>query len=115
MLVWNTSSPYDHESDNQEGHENFLITYYFSRGFSYKDILLFLEAQHNHVISYRTLLRVLEQYGLYRRGKNSNYDNLKLVYQKIEEIVNGSGSSGGYQTVWHTLEMEGIFIPRKFQ
>ena len=24
------------------------------------------------------------------------------------------GSSGGYRTVWHTLEMEGIRIPQKF-
>ena len=55
---------YDHESDNQENHEKFLITYYFFRGFSYKEILLFLEAQYNHVISYRTLLHRLEQYTL---------------------------------------------------
>ena len=60
-------------------------------------------------------MRCLQQCGLYRRGKNINYDNLRLAYQKIEEIVHGPGSSGGYRTVWHTLEMEeAICIPRKF-
>ena len=59
-------------------------------------------------------MRRLEQYRLYRRGKNINYDNLRLAYQTIEEIVHGPESSGGYRTVWHTLEMEGIRIPRKF-
>ena len=57
---------------------------------------------------------VTRRYRLYRRGKNINYDNLRLAYQTIEEIVHGPGSSGGYRTVWHTLEMEGIRIPRKF-
>ena len=37
-----------------------------------------------------------------------------MAYQTIEKIVHGLGSSGGYRTVWHTLEMEGIRIPRKF-
>ena len=110
----NNNSSYDREANNQESCEKFLMTYYFSCGFSYKQILLFLDAHHNNVISYRTLLRRLEQYGLYQRGKNINHDNLRLAYQKIEEIVNGPGVSGGYRTVWHTMEMEGIRIPRKF-
>ena len=28
------------------------------------------------------------------------------------EIINGPGSSGGYRTIWHTLEMEGLRVPR---
>ena len=40
-------------------------------------------------------------------------DYIAGVYQKIEEIVNEPGSSGGYRTVWHTLEMERICIPQK--
>ena len=34
-------------TNNQESHEKFLIAYYFSGGFSYKEILLFLEAQQS--------------------------------------------------------------------
>lgn len=35
-----------------------------------------------------------------------------MVRQLISEIFNGPGTSGGYRTVWHTLEMEGLRIPR---
>lgn len=35
-----------------------------------------------------------------------------MVRQRISEIINGPGSSGGYRTVWHTLEMEGLRVPR---
>ena len=31
--------------------------------------------------------------------------------QRVSEI-NGPGSSGGYRTIWHTLEMEGLRVPR---
>ena len=68
---------------------------------------MFLATEHS-------LLRRLEQYKLYRRGKNINYENLRLAYQTIEKIFHGLGNRGGYRTVWHTLEMEGICIPRKF-
>ena len=27
-------------------------------------------------------------------------------------MINGPGSSGGYRSVWHSLEMEGLRIPR---
>ena len=63
-----------HKSDNQKSHEKSLIIYYFCRGFNYKAILYFLEAQHNVVIRHRALLCQLEQYGLY------NYDNLRFTY-----------------------------------
>ena len=90
------------ESVNQEFNEGQVIRYYFTRGFSYYEILLFLEKQHRHVISYSMLLRRLNQLGLRR------------AYQRIEEIVNGPGSSGGYGAVWHTLKVEGTQVPRRF-
>ena len=31
---------------------------------------------------------------------------------RISDIINGPGSSGGYRTVWHTLELEGLRVPR---
>ena len=34
--------------------------------------------------------------------------------RRINELINGPGSSGGYRTVWHTLELEGIYVPRLF-
>ena len=36
-----------------------------------------------------------------------------MVRQRVSEIIDGPGSSGGYRTIWHTLEMEGLRVPRK--
>ena len=114
------------EPANQEFCEDQAIRYNFTRGCSYHEILLFLEKQHRHVISYNTLLRRLNQLGLHRhvisyntllrrlnqlglhrRQKNADHRNR----QRIEEIVNGPGFSGGYRAVWHTLKMEGTQVP----
>ena len=102
------------ESVSQEFNEGQVISYYFTRGFSFYEILLFLEKQHRHVISYSTLLRCLNQLGLHRRQKNADHTHFRRAYQRIEEIVNGPGSSGGYRAVWHTLKMEGTQVPRRF-
>ena len=99
---------------NQEFNEDRAIRYYFTRGFSYHEILLFLEKQHRHVISYSTLLRRLNQLGLHRRQKNADHAHFRCAYQRIEEIVNGPGSSGGYRAVCHTRKMEGTQVPRRF-
>ena len=88
-----------------------IITYYYNRGFEYNEILGFLEKHHNNCISYSTLLRRLKQYGLSRRSQPSE-DLLKHVRERIKEIIDGPGSMGGYRTIWHTLEMEGIKVPR---
>ena len=102
------------ESANQEFNKDQAIRYYFTRGFSYHEILLFLEKQHRHVISYSTLLTRLNQLGLHRRQKNADHTHFRRAYQRIEEIDNGPGSSGGYRAVWHTLNMEGTQVPRRF-
>ena len=57
------------------------------------------------------MLRRLRQYGLSRQ-KQPSEDELKAVRKRIEEIIDGPGSMGGYRTVWHTLELEGLRVPR---
>ena len=101
----------DSDSDTELNFdEEGIITYYFNRGFEYSEILLFLVKHHNHHISYSTLLRRL-RYGLSRQ-KQPSEDELKAVRKRIEEIIDGPGSMGGYRTVWHTLELEGLRVPR---
>ena len=39
-------------------------------------------------------------------------DIIERVRQRIRELLNGPAFSGGYRTVWHTLEMEGLWLPR---
>lgn len=106
----------DSDSENEyEIDEEGIITYYFNCGFSYEEILLFLDKRHNCKMSRSTLLRRLKVYGLSRRGfaRNQHADCIiDQVRQRVREIVNGPGSSGGYRTLWHTLEMEGLRVPR---
>ena len=66
-------------------------------------------------MSYRTLCRHLKSNGLYRREFNerdNSEDILEIARQRISEIINGPGSCGGYRTIWHTLKMEGLQVPR---
>ena len=102
----------DLDTDSEvEFDEEAVIKYYFHSGFKYQEIILFLAKNHNHSISYSSLLRKLHQYGLARRNVNSEHQ-IADVRRRIEEIVNGPGSAGGYRSVWHTLQLEGFSIPR---
>ena len=100
------------DSDSEvEFDEEAVIKYYFNRGFGYQEIILFLAKNYNYSISYSTLLRKLKQYGLSRRNLNGQTQVVD-VRKRIEEIVSGPGSAGGYRSVWHTLELEGLRVPR---
>lgn len=57
----------------------------------------------------------MKQYGLRRRAvtdKEEFNDTFMKVQRRIGEIITGSGSSAGYRALWHTLEMEGLRVPR---
>ena len=100
------------DSDSEvEFDEEAVIKYYFNRGFEYQEIILFLAKSYNYSISYSTLLRKLKQYGLSRRNLNGQTQVVD-VRKRIEEIVSGPGSAGGYRSLWHTLELEGLRVPR---
>ena len=58
------------------------------------------------------MLRKLKSYCLQRRCKQYSNEDREGLRQRLEEIVNGPGSCGGYRTVWHTLQLEGWQIPR---
>ena len=106
----------DNNSDDSDSEtecnfdEEAIITYYFSGGFEYNEILLFLVKYHNHHISFSRLLRRLRQYGLSTQ-KQPSEEVLKEVRKHIKEIIDGPGSMGGFRTVWHTLELEGFRVP----
>ena len=102
------------ESDQDTGierNDDDLIRYYFNAGFPYKEVLQHLERFDIH-LSKRTLLRRLVHLGLRRRRRSDRQYNDENVRRRIEQIVNGPGSSGGYRTVWHTLRLEGYQVPR---
>ena len=60
-------------------------------------------------MSISTLKRRIKSYGLKRRDKN--YD-INEVRQVIRTILDGPGCMGGYRYVWHTLQLKGITVPR---
>ena len=104
----------DDADQEEELDEESLIKYHFQRGFTCQEIILFLAKRHNIEMSYSTLLRRMKLYGLSRRNfftKNELEEIFERARNRIIEMINGPGSSGGYRSVWHNLEMEGLRIP----
>ena len=89
--------------------EEDLIRHYFNKGFTYEEIRLFLQTKHDIAFSLRTLKKRLCDMGLKR--KNVAYD-INNVRNRIQEEIDGPGCSGGYRSVWHTLRLEGMQVPR---
>ena len=89
------------------------IKHYFNEGLEYFEILQFLQRYHHTTISKCTLLRRLKDYRLSRRN-NLNISNnvIRETRDRIVSIVDGSGSSSGYRSVWHSLQIAGFCAPR---
>ena len=104
-----SADPHIQEVDLFEG----WLRQYFSDGYDYREILHFLDKNHNTSISMRTLLRKVKSYGLQRRHQAPLPNQLlELAYQRIISLTQGFGSSNGYRYIWHILNREGIRIPR---
>lgn len=89
--------------------EEVIITHYFEQGLEYEKILLFLSKFHGLNMCLRTLKSKLKSYGLRRRSVNADED---LVRRRIRQELEGPGCMSGYRALWHTLRLEGIFVPR---
>lgn len=86
-----------------------LIRYYFYKGFTYQEICQFLSQYHDKEMSLSTLKRRVKQFGLRRR--NPEYD-VNLVRDAIISLLEGPDCLQGYRSIWHTLQMNGIRVPR---
>ncbi|XP_013411268.1 uncharacterized protein LOC106174310 [Lingula anatina] len=82
--------------------EQEAIEAYFSQGFQYKAIVIFLGLYHGIHLSLRTLKRRIRSYGLSRRGFASQ-SPLHFVYQAIRRELEGTGRLGGYRSMWQRL------------
>ena len=47
-----------------------------------------------------------------RRNKPISQVTHEAIVDRLRKIINGPASAGGYRTVWHSLELEGIRVPR---
>ena len=61
-----------------------LVQWYFLKGFSYKEIIMFLSNQHGIDISLRQLHRLLHQQNLYRRHHK---DTVNVVLEAIKADI----------------------------
>ena len=95
--------------EEDEAGEESIIRYYFFRGFEYKEIILLLLKNYNIEMSLSTLKRRIKGYGLRRQRPEYNINEVRA---SIQTIINGHGSLQGYRSVWHTLQLRGIRIPR---
>ena len=86
------------------------IRYYFGKNYQYKTILQFLEKFHDIKISKRTLLYKLKEYGLSRRTRNANEEQVR---ECIQRELDGSGQLVGYRSMWRRIRSKyGINVPR---
>eukprot|EP00112_Aurelia_sp_Birch-Aquarium-sp1_P014494 Seg3133.2 transcript_id=Seg3133.2/GoldUCD/mRNA.D3Y31 product="hypothetical protein" protein_id=Seg3133.2/GoldUCD/D3Y31 len=89
--------------------ESVVIRYYFKAGYKYDVILAFLGKYHQIKISMRTLKKRLKSLGLGRRSQNFDANDVTL---RVQQELDGPGRLRGYRSVWHSLRMDGLSVPR---
>ena len=83
---------------------------YFFKGFKYRERCLFLERNHECIISIAILKRKVKQLGLRRRLPCYDIDDVRRT---IPQMLDGPNSNLGYSSVWHHLQMKDTRVPRK--
>lgn len=102
----------DDDGENSEvdcEDERDVLEYYFRKGYTYDEMLRFLSDFHGIDMSLSTLQRRLNEHDLRRR--QVNYD-MAALRSRIQAELDGPGCMAGYRSLWHTLRMEGIQVPR---
>ena len=89
--------------------EEVFIRHYFKFGNHYEAILFFLGKFHDIRIGLRTLKYQLKSFGLTR--KSTPFDEV-IVRAQIQDELDGPGCLSGYRSMWHTLQIKGIVVPR---
>ena len=94
-------------NDNPE--EESIISFYFTRGYTYEVITEFLAKFHGITMCVRTLKNRLRQLNLRRRLPSFD---MEVVREQIMNELSGPGCQGGYRSMWHTLRLKDIQVPR---
>ena len=88
-----------------------MIEDYFGLGFSYSEVLSFLQVYHGIRLSLRHLKRILKKRGLPRRNIQSN---VETVIDAVEHELQWSGSTIGYRQMHQRmLSDHGVVIDRE--
>ena len=83
----------DEHRDTAEDNEEGLIRHYF----------------YDIEMSLSTLKRRIKTYNLRRHLPDYDVDDLRAA---IQSIVDGPGCLQGYRSIWHTLQLRGMRVPR---
>ena len=89
--------------------EESIISYYFTRGYTYEVITEFLAKFHGITMCVRTLKNRLRQLNLRRRLPSFD---MEVVREQIMNELSGPGCQGRYRSMWHTLRLKDIQVPR---
>ena len=89
--------------------EEEIVRYLFHLGYEYEEIIEMVSTRYDIHMSLGTLKRRLTKWNPSR--KNVQY-NINTVESAIRELLNGSNSLLGYLSIWHTIRLKGIAVPR---
>lgn len=85
------------------------IEFLFYKGYEYEEIKELLLREYGIAMSLSSLKRRLKLINFAR--KNVAFD-MQEVRQTIVELLDGPKSSVGYRSIWHSLRLRGIILPR---
>ena len=87
-----------------------LVQWYFLKGSSYKEIIMFLSNEHGIDISLRRFHRLLRQQNLYRRYHK---DKVNVLLEAIKTDLDGTSTNFGYRSIHQKFIHNGIKTDRE--
>ena len=87
-----------------------LVQWYFLKGSSYKEIIMFLSNEHGIDISLRCLHRLLRQQNLYRRYHK---DKVNVLLEAIKTDLDGTSTNLSYRSIHQKFIHNGIKTDRE--
>ena len=99
-------------SSEEPGLEEILTSYLYA-GFTYTEILEFLNVYHGQKISLSTLKRRFKALGLHRRPLVPWRATIKEVNNAVQKELDASGSNLGCSRIWASLKRQKILVRKK--
>ena len=99
-------------SSEETGLEEILTSYFYA-GFTYTEILEFLNVYHGHQISPATLKRRFKALGLHRRPLVPGRATVEEVNNAVQKELDTSGANLGYRRIWASLKKQKILIRKE--
>ena len=99
-------------SSEETGSEEILTSYFYA-GFTYTEILEFLNVYHGHQISLSTLKRRFKALGLHRRPLVPWRATVEEVNNAVQKELDAGGANFGYRRIWASLKRQKILVRKE--